>query len=170
MFSLRTFFICAVYAAILYFGRKIEIKLAARQNNRPGLILPVVAWVVAGVMSVKNFLIAFDVTFSLIAFLASLALFVFYAVPAMYFSILYTNGRKEVRERQMVRSKRVRQARTQQRVQTNLQSRYDSPMVKQEPVVYSPEGREPRSRVSSPKKAAPRKINSSGRTSRTTKR
>ena len=162
MFNLQTFFIFVLYAAILYFGRKIELNLVARVNPRPGLLLPLVAWLVAGFLSVKNFIIAFEVTFSLMAFLASLALFVFYAVPAMYFSILYANGRKEVRERQLASSKRVRQARTQQRVHTNLQSRYDGQVVKQEPIVYTPQkGSRPRpkvnpqaarSRVSAPQK------------------
>ena len=80
MFNLQTFFIFVLYAAILYFGRKIELNLVARVNPRPGLLLPLVAWLVAGFLSVKNFIIAFEVTFSLMAFLASLALFVFYAV------------------------------------------------------------------------------------------
>ena len=73
--------------------------------------------------------------------LAAVALFVFYAVPAIYFILLYTEGRKEVRARKVARSVRVRQTKTQQRVQSNLQQRYESPLQKQEPIVYMPNRR-----------------------------
>ena len=105
------------------------------------LILPVVAVIVAAVLSFRNFWIAWDVQFSLFAFLAAVALFVFYAVPAIYFILLYTEGRKEVRARKVARSVRVRQTKTQQRVQSNLQQRYESPLQKQEPIVYMPNRR-----------------------------
>lgn len=141
MFSLKTLIIFIIYAAVLYFGRRIEMSLAARNSNRPGLILPACAWLVAMVLSIRNFIIAFDVQFSLFAFLAALVLFVFFAVPAMFFSLLYVDGRKEVRARQLARSKRVRQARTQQRVQSNLNKRYESPVQKREAIVYMPDQR-----------------------------
>lgn len=139
MFNLKTFIIFVIYAAVLYFGKQIETQLASRTSNRPGMILPVVAWVVAMVLSVKNFYIAFDVQFSFFAFLAALCLFVFFSVPAIYFSLLYVEGRKGVRARQLSRSQRMRQAKTQQRVQSNIhQKRYDAP-VQKEPIVYMPE-------------------------------
>ena len=132
MFSLRTLIIFVIYAAVLYFGRRIELSLSRRNSPRPGLILPVVAVIVAAVLSFRNFWIAWDVQFSLFAFLAAVALFVFYAVPAIYFILLYTEGRKEVRARKVARSVRVRQTKTQQRVQSNLQQRYESPLQKQD--------------------------------------
>ena len=92
MFSLRTLIIFVIYAAVLYFGRRIELSLSRRNSPRPGLILPVVAVIVAAVLSFRNFWIAWDVQFSLFAFLAAVALFVFYAVPAIYFILLYTGG------------------------------------------------------------------------------
>ena len=141
MFSLRTLIIFVIYAAVLYFGRRIELSLSRRNSPRPGLILPVVAVIVAAVLSFRNFWIAWDVQFSLFAFLAAVALFVFYAVPAIYFILLYTEGRKEVRARKVARSVRVRQTKTQQRVQSNLQQRYESPLQKQEPIVYMPNRR-----------------------------
>ena len=101
MFSLRTLIIFVIYAAVLYFGRRIELSLSRRNSPRPGLILPVVAVIVAAVLSFRNFWIAWDVQFSLFAFLAAVALFVFYAVPAIYFILLYTEGRKEVRARKV---------------------------------------------------------------------
>lgn len=144
MFNLETFIIFVIYAAVLYFGKRIETQLASRTPNRPGLILPVLAWIVAMVLSVKNFYIAFDVQFGLFAFLAALCLFVFFSVPAIYFSLLYVDGRKVVRARQLARSQRMRQAKTQQRVQSNIhQKRYDAP-VQKEPIVYMPEGNRPR--------------------------
>ena len=132
MFSLRTLIIFVIYAAVLYFGRRIELSLSRRNSPRPGLILPVVAVIVAAVLSFRNFWIAWDVQFRL---------FVFYAVPAIYFILLYTEGRKEVRARKVARSVRVRQTKTQQRVQSNLQQRYESPLQKQEPIVYMPNRR-----------------------------
>lgn len=141
MFSLRTLVIFVIYAAVLFFGRRIEMQLSRHNNARPGLILPVVAVLVAAGLSFRNFWIAWDVQFSLFAFLAAVALFVFYAVPAIYFILLYSEGRKEVRARKVARSVRVRQTKTQQRVQSNLQQRYESPMVKQEPIIYMPEQR-----------------------------
>lgn len=144
MFNLETFIICVIYAAVLYFGKRIETQLANRTSNRPGLILPVVAWIVAMILSVKNFYIAFEVQFSLFAFFAALCLFVFFSVPAMYFSLLYVDGRKVVRARQLARSQRMRQAKTQQRVQSNIhQNRYDAPAQK-EPIVYMPNRNRPR--------------------------
>ena len=86
--------------------------------------------------------------------LAAVALFVFYAVPAIYFILLYTEGRKEVRARKVARSVRVRQTKTQQRVQSNLQQRYESPLQKQEPIVYMP-NRRTSSRNSSVMNATP---------------
>lgn len=141
MFSLRTLIICIIYAAVLYFGYRFETQLARRNSPRPGLILPVVAVIVAAILSFRNFWIAWDVTFSLPAFLAAVALFVFYAVPAIYFILLYVEGRKEARARKLARSVRVRQVKTQQRVQSNLQHRYESPLKKQEPIIYMPDRR-----------------------------
>lgn len=141
MFSLRTLIIFIIYAAVLYFGRRLEQQLARHNNPRPGLILPVLAVIIAAGLSFRNFWIAWDVEFSLYAFLAAVALFVFFAVPAIYFILLYIEGRKEVRARKVARSMRVRQAKTQQRVQPNLQQRYESPLVKQEPIVYMPANR-----------------------------
>lgn len=141
MFSLRTLIIFAIYAAVLYFGRRLEQQLSRHNNPRPGLILPVLAVILAAALSFRNFWIAWDVEFSLFAFLAAVALFVFFAVPAIYFILLYVEGRKEVRARKVARSMRVRQAKTQQRVQPNLQQRYESSLVKQEPIVYMPSNR-----------------------------
>lgn len=138
MFSLKTLIICAIYAAVLFFGRRLEISLAARSSNRPGLILPVIALIIAAALSVPNFIVAWDVSFSLVAFLAAVVLFVFYMIPALYFSLLYVEGRKEVRARKLARSKRMRQATTQQRVQPNLQRRYEGDFEKQDPIVYMP--------------------------------
>ncbi len=164
MFNLKTFIIFVIYAAVLYFGRRIEIQLASRNSKRPGLILPVVAWVVAMALSIKNFYIAFDVTFSLFAFLAALCLFVFFSVPAMYFSLLYVDGRKAVRAKQLARSQRMRQAKTQQRVQSNIHSqRYDAP-VEKEPIVYMPERN--RQRPSAGKQAPRANANQALRNSR----
>lgn len=143
------------------------MQLAARTSPRPGLILPVVAWVVAMLLSIRNFYIAFDVEFSLFAFLAALVLFVFYAVPAMFFSLLYIDGRKEVRASTLARSKRVRQARTQQRVQSNLQHRNDPANVQREPIVYMPENRTSRATSAN---AAARKSRSRSRSTTTRKR
>lgn len=133
MFSLRTLIIFIIYAAVLYFGYRIEKQLSRHNNARPGLILPVVAVIVAAVLSFRNFWIAWDVQFSVFAFLAAVALFVFYAVPAIYFILLYIEGRQEVRSRKLSRSVRARQVKTQQR--------YESPFVKQEPIIYMPEKR-----------------------------
>lgn len=144
MFNLETFIIFVTYAAVLYFGKRIETQLAARNSNRPGMILPTLAWIVAMVLSIKNFYIAFDVQFSIWAFFAALCLFVFFSVPAIYFSLLYVDGRKAVRARQLARSQRMRQAKTQQRVQSNIHAqRYDAPAQK-EPIVYMPERNRPR--------------------------
>ena len=139
MFSLRTMVIFLTYAAILFFGHRIETQLARRNSPRPGLILPLVAIFVAAGLSFRNFWIAWDVQFSLFAFLAAVALFVFYAVPAIYFVLLYIEGRQEVRARKTARSVRVRQVKTQQRVQSNMQQRYEAPLEKQEPIVYMPQ-------------------------------
>ena len=99
MFNLRTVIMLAVYAGVMYGGWRIEKNLAARNSNRPGLILPVISWLVAILLSINNFRIAFEVQFSLLAFAASLMLFVFFSVPAMFFSILYVEGRKAVHNR-----------------------------------------------------------------------
>lgn len=141
MFSLRTLIIFIIYAAVLYFGYRLEKQLSRHNNARPGLILPVLAVIVAAGLSFRNFWIAWDVQFSVFAFLAAVALFVFYAVPAIYFILLYIEGRQEVRSRKLSRSVRARQVKTQQRVQANLQQRYESPLVKQEPIIYMPEKR-----------------------------
>ena len=90
MFSLRTLIIFVIYAAVLYFGRRFELSLSRRNSPRPGLILPVVAVIVAAVLSFRNFWIAWDVQFSLFAFLAAVALFVFYAVLMFLPGILET--------------------------------------------------------------------------------
>lgn len=141
MFSLRTLIICIIYAAVLYFGHRIELEVSRRNSPYPGLILPILAVIVAIALSFRNFVIAWEVEFNLFAFLAALSLFVFFAVPAMYFILLYVEGRKEVRARKLARSVRMRQVKTQQRVQSNLQQRYESPLEKQEPIVYMPERR-----------------------------
>ena len=120
MFSLRTLIIFIIYAAVLYFGYRLEKQLSRHNNARPGLILPVLAVIVAAGLSFRNFWIAWDVQFSVFAFLAAVALFVFYAVPAIYFILLYIEGRQEVRSRKLSRSVRARQVKTQQRVQANL--------------------------------------------------
>ena len=137
MFTLRTIIMLVVYAVVLYVGWRIEKQLAARNSGRPGLILPVVSWLVAIVLSINNFRITFAVQFSLLAFVASLMLFVFFSVPAMFFSILYAEGRQQVKERRENRGRRARQAQTQQRAKSSLDHRYTSP-VRVEPVVYSP--------------------------------
>ena len=137
MFNLRTVIMLAVYAGVMYGGWRIEKNLAARNSNRPGLILPVISWLVAILLSINNFRIAFEVQFSLLAFAASLMLFVFFSVPAMFFSILYVEGRKAVRDRYESRGRRVRQARTQQRAKSSLDHRYNG-QVRVEPVVYMP--------------------------------
>lgn len=160
MFSLRTLIICIIYAAVLYCGHRLETQLARRNSPRPGLILPIVAVIAAAVLSFRNFWIAWDIVFSPFAFLAAVALFVFYAVPAIYFILLYIEGRKEARARKQARSARVRQAKTQQRVQSNLQHRYDKPLEKQEPIVYMPERRT----TTSPRTSTRRQANSGSRT------
>lgn len=137
MFTLRTFLIIFIYAVVLYGGYRLETQLAARNSNRPGLILPVVAWLVAIGLSINNFLIAFDVRFGLLAFMAAVMLFVFYSVPALFFSLLYVDGRKDVQMRKVTRSQRVRQAHAQHRAAPSLQRRYEENM-KKEPVVYMP--------------------------------
>ena len=35
MFNLKTFIIFVIYAAVLYFGKRIETQLASRTSNRP---------------------------------------------------------------------------------------------------------------------------------------
>lgn len=137
MFTLRTVIMLIVYGVVLYGGWRIEKQLAARNSGRAGLILPVLSWLVAIVLSVNNFRITFEVQFSLLAFVASLMLFVFFSVPAMFFSILYVEGRQQVRERRENRGRRVRQARTQQRAKSSLDHRH-SETDRVEPVVYTP--------------------------------
>ena len=169
MFSLRTLIIFIIYAAVLYFGYRLEKQLSRHNNARPGLILPVLAVIVAAGLSFRNFWIAWDVQFSVFAFLAAVALFVFYAVPAIYFILLYIEGRQEVRSRKLSRSVRARQVKTQQRVQANLQQRYESPIVKQEPIIYMPEKRTAPN-IRAPQKSAASKTaarSSSPQTSRT---
>ena len=139
MFNMKTFIIFIIYAAVLYFGKRIETQLASRNSKRPGLILPVLAWSAAMLLSIQNFIIAFDVQFSIYAFLAALCLFVFFSIPAIYFSLLYVDGRKLARARQVARSQRMRQAKTQQRAQSNLNQRYQSTHIQKEPIVYIPE-------------------------------
>ena len=139
MFNIKTFIIFVIYAAVLYFGKRIETQLAARNSSRPGLILPIVGWIAAMLLSIQNFYIAFDVQFRLFAFLAALCLFLFFSIPAIYFSLLYVEGRKLVRARQVARSQRMRQAKTQQRAQSNLNQRYQSKRIQKEPIVYSPD-------------------------------
>ena len=79
-------------------------------------------------------------------------LFVFYAVPAVFFALLYVEGRKEVQLRKVTRSQRVRQAQAQHRAAPNLQRRYED-TGKQEPVVYMPSRASTRTRrTSSPKR------------------
>lgn len=169
MFSLRTLIIFIIYAAVLYFGYHLEKQLSRHNNARPGLILPVLAVIVAAGLSFRNFWIAWDVQFSVFAFLAAVALFVFYAVPAIYFILLYIEGRQEVRSRKLSRSVRARQVKTQQRVQANLQQRYESPLVKQEPIIYMPEKRTTPNIRAPQKSAAPKTAarSSSPQTSRT---
>lgn len=169
MFSLRTLIIFIIYAAVLYFGYRLEKQLSRHNNARPGLILPVLAVIVAAGLSFRNFWIAWDVQFSVFAFLAAVALFVFYAVPAIYFILLYIEGRQEVRSRKLSRSVRARQVKTQQSVQANLQQRYESPLVKQEPIIYMPEKRTTPN-IRAPQKSAASKTtarSSSPQTSRT---
>lgn len=154
MVSLRTLIIFIIYAAVLFFGHRLEKQLSRHNNARPGLILPVVAVIVAAVLSFRNFWIAWDVKFGLFAFLAAVVLFVFYAVPAIYFILLYMEGRQEVRSKRMTRSVRARQVKTQQRVQSNLQQRYESPLVKQEPIIYMPDQKTSTPNVRAPRKTA----------------
>lgn len=154
MVSLRTLIIFIIYAAVLFFGHRLEKQLSRHNNARPGLILPVVAVIVAAVLSFRNFWIAWDVKFGLFAFLAAVVLFVFYAVPAIYFILLYMEGRQEVRSKRMTRSVRARQVKTQQHVQSNLQQRYESPLVKQEPIIYMPDQTTPTPNVRAPRKTA----------------
>ncbi len=158
MVSLRTLIIFIIYAAVLFFGHRLEKQLSRHNNARPGLILPVVAVIVAAVLSFRNFWIAWDVKFGLFAFLAAVVLFVFYAVPAIYFILLYMEGRQEVRQevrsKRMTRSVRARQVKTQQRVQSNLQQRYESPLVKQEPIIYMPDQKTSTPNVRAPRKTA----------------
>lgn len=146
MVSLRTLIIFIIYAAVLFFGHRLEKQLSRHNNARPGLILPVVAVIVAAVLSFRNFWIAWDVKFGLFAFLAAVVLFVFYAVPAIYFILLYMEGRQEVRSKRMTRSVRARQVKTQQR--------YESPLVKQEPIIYMPDQTTPTPNVRAPRKTA----------------
>lgn len=146
MVSLRTLIIFIIYAAVLFFGHRLEKQLSRHNNARPGLILPVVAVIVAAVLSFRNFWIAWDVKFGLFAFLAAVVLFVFYAVPAIYFILLYMEGRQEVRSKRMTRSVRARQVKTQQR--------YESPLVKQEPIIYMPDQKTSTPNVRAPRKTA----------------
>ena len=169
MVSLRTLIIFIIYAAVLFFGHRLEKQLSRHNNARPGLILPVLAVIVAAALSFRNFWIAWDVKFGLFAFLAAVVLFVFYAVPAIYFILLYMEGRQEVRSKRMTRSVRARQVKTQQRVQSNLQQRYESPLVKQEPIIYMPEQKTTTPNVRAPRKTAsatPRATTQTQRTKR----
>lgn len=170
MVSLRTLIIFIIYAAVLFFGHRLEKQLSRHNNARPGLILPVLAVIVAAALSFRNFWIAWDVQFGLFAFLAAVVLFVFYAVPAIYFILLYMEGRQEVRSKRMTRSVRARQVKTQQRVQSNLQQRYESPLVKQEPIIYMPEQKTATPNVRAPRKTASTPPRAASRQTQRTKR
>lgn len=128
MFGLETFLTMAVLAVVLIAGSVFQRQLAALEDPRMGLILPILAGLLALVLSVQNFLIAFQVSFSLPAFAAAVVIFVFYMIPCLVFSLLYLEERQEVKMRAEERKRRNMAARRQQlyRKGANLDRRYRS--------------------------------------------
>lgn len=128
MFGLETFATMVFLGVILVAGSIFERKLANMPNPRLGLILPLLAGVIAILLSIQNFLIAFHVSFSLPAFAAAVVIFIFYMVPSLVFSLIYLEERQEVKMRAEERKRRNMAARRQQlyRKGANLDRRYRS--------------------------------------------
>lgn len=128
MFGLETFLTMAILAVVLIAGSVFQRQLAALEDPRMGLILPILAGLLALVLSVQNFLIAFQVSFSLPAFAAAVVIFIFYMVPSLVFSLIYLEERQEVKMRAEERKRRNMAARRQQlyRKGANLDRRYRS--------------------------------------------
>lgn len=118
----------AVLAVVLIAGSVFQRQLAALEDPRMGLILPILAGLLSLVLSVQNFLIAFQVSFSLPAFAAAVVIFVFYMVPCLVFSLLYLEEREKVKKRNLDRQRRNVAARRQQiyRKGSSLDRRYRS--------------------------------------------
>lgn len=128
MFGLRTFITIFLLFVVLLAGIVLERYLARLQSPRPGLILPVVTCIVAVVLSIQNFLIAFQINFSLVAFAAAVSIFIFYMIPGIVFFLLYLDERREMEEKRQDRARRNRAARRQQTIQEDLKGRYRSPV------------------------------------------
>lgn len=128
MFGIRTFITIFVLVVVLLAGIVLERYLARLQSPRPGLILPVLTGIVAVVLSVQNFLIAFRITFSMSAFAAAVSIFVFYMIPPIVFFLLYVDERRDMEEKRQDRARRNRAARRQQTIQQDLKGRYRPPV------------------------------------------
>lgn len=126
MFGLETFVTVAVLVVILFAGSVFERNLASTTNPRPGLALPILSGLVALLLSIQNFLIAFQVSFSPAAFAAAVVIFTFYMIPSIFFTLIYFEERRRMERQQKERQRRNRAAQRQQvyRKDSGLEQRY----------------------------------------------
>ncbi len=131
MFWIKTIIAFIIISLVLLFGSVLERHLANMPSPRPGLILPVLATLVAIALAVPNFIQSFSYPFSPLAFSASVALFVFYMIPAGTFMLLYTEARRNLVERAKRRTAAGRDTRrqvTRERMEPRMPDHYAGKM------------------------------------------
>ncbi|MFM9414088.1 hypothetical protein ACKQTC_06885 [Peptococcus simiae] len=114
MFWLKSFLTFAIIALMILVGGYCQNILARQRSPILGLLLPVAFSVVAVVCAIPYFQASATVNFSILSFLASVALFVLYALPAVFMWLLLVDIRTE-----RARKERSR-AESRRRVRRNL--------------------------------------------------
>ena len=124
MFGIRTFLTLFLLIVVLIVGVLLQRRFATMRSPRPGLILPILSTIGAIILSIQNFLIAFEVSFSLPAFAAAVVIFIFYMVPSIVFALMYLDTRTAMEKKRQERARRNQAASRQQNLQDELRSRY----------------------------------------------
>ncbi|MFP5528024.1 hypothetical protein ACLGL1_06055 [Peptococcus simiae] len=114
MFWLKSFLTFAIIALMILVGGYCQNILARQRSPLLGLLFPLAFSIAAVVCAIPYFQASATVNFSILSFLASVALFVLYALPAVFMWLLLVDIRTE-----RARKERNR-AESRRRVRRNL--------------------------------------------------
>lgn len=131
MFWIKTIIAFAIISLVLFIGSMLERHFASLPSPRPGLLLPALATIVAIALAVPNFVQSLAYPISPLAFGASVALFVFYMIPAAVFFLLYIEIRRDLTERAKRRTEAGRETRrrvVRERMEPTMPEHYASKM------------------------------------------
>lgn len=112
MFWLKSFLTFAIIALMILVGGYCQNILARQRSPFLGLLLPLAFSIAAVVCAIPYFQASATVNFSIPSFLASVALFVLYALPAVFMWLLLVDIRTERARKERSRAesrRRVRQ-------------------------------------------------------------